>query len=162
MFRSILVAVDGSPAATNALEEAIDIARADGARLTLISVATRPRWPISIGPYATPLWTDSDLERQAEEVLDRALELVPDGIPVSTFLGRGPVAAAILNRIEAACHDLVVMGSRGLGPAGRLVLGSVSRAVFAQSPLPVLITRAEAEPPAEAEQADNPELVETT
>lgn len=156
MFRSILVAVDGSPAATKALEEAIDIARADGARLTLMSVASRPRWPISMGPYAMPLWTDSDLERQAEEILDRALELVPDDIPVSTFLGRGPVANAILNRVEAACHDLVVMGSRGLGPAGRLVLGSVSRAVFADSPVPVLIARAE------SSQADDAALAGAT
>jgi nucleotide-binding universal stress UspA family protein len=146
VFRSILVAVDGSPAATKALEEAIAIARADGARLTLISVASRPRWPISMGPYAMPLWTDADLERQAEEILDRAFELVPEDIPVSTFLGHGPVATAILNRIEAACHDLVVMGSRGLGPAGRLVLGSVSRAVFAASAVPVLIARADPSP----------------
>jgi nucleotide-binding universal stress UspA family protein len=156
VFRSILVAVDGSPAATKALEEAIDIARADGARLTLISVASRPRWPISMGPYAMPLSTDADLERQAEEILDRAIELVPDDVPVSTFMGRGAIATAILNRIECAQHDLVVMGSRGLGPAGRLVLGSVSRTVFAHSPVPVLIARAE------ASSAGDPALAEVT
>jgi nucleotide-binding universal stress UspA family protein len=156
VFRSILVAVDGTPAATKALEEAIDIARSDGARLTLMSVATRPRWPISMGPYAMPLWTDAELEQQAEEVLDRAIELVPDDVPAATFLGRGPVSTAILNRIECAQHDLVVMGSRGLGPAGRLVLGSVSRAVFAHSPVPVLIARAE------GSQADDPALAEMT
>jgi nucleotide-binding universal stress UspA family protein len=155
VFRSILVAVDGSQAAMKALEEAIDIARADGARLTLISVATMPRWPISMGPYAMPLWTEADLERRAEEILDRAVELVPDDVPVSTFLGRGPVATAILNRIESARHDLVVMGSRGLGPAGALVLGSVSRAVFAHSTVPVLIARA-GEP-----QPDDPALAGT-
>jgi nucleotide-binding universal stress UspA family protein len=140
MFRSILVAVDGSPAATSALREAVDIARSEGARLTLMTVARLPR--MLIGPYAVSL-TDADLEASAREVLDDAEKLVPDDVPVSTFVGRGPAPAAILRRIEAARHDLVVMGSRGLGPAGALLLGSVSRAVLAQSPVPVLIVRTE-------------------
>jgi nucleotide-binding universal stress UspA family protein len=142
MFRSILVAVDGSPAATCALREAVDIARSEGARLTLMNVARLPRLLISPGPYAVP-WTDADLEASAREVLDDAERLVPDDVPVSTFVGHGPAPAAILRRVEAAGHDLVVMGSRGLGPAGALLLGSVSRAVLAQSPVPVLIVRKE-------------------
>jgi nucleotide-binding universal stress UspA family protein len=140
VFRSILVAVDGSPAATSALREAVDIARSEGARLTLMSVAKLPC--MLVGTYAVP-WTEADLEASAREVLDEAASLVPDDVPVSTFVGRGPPPAAILNRIEAARHDLVVMGSRGLGPAGALLLGSVSRAVLARSPVPVLVVREE-------------------
>lgn len=145
MFRSILVAVDGSSSSIKALEEAVDIARSEGGRLTLISVATLPRWPVSFGPFATPYWTDAELERQAREVLDRAEAIVPDDVPVSSIVGHGPAAEAILNRVECARHDLVVMGSRGLGPAGALILGSVSRAVLAHSPVPVLIARADRE-----------------
>lgn len=142
MFRSILVAVDGSPAATSALREAVDIARSEGARLTLMSVARLPRMLVGPVPCAVP-WTEADLEASAREVLDEAGRLVPDDVPVSTFVGRGPPPAAILNRIEAARHDLVVMGSRGLGPAGALLLGSVSRAVLARSPVLVLVVREE-------------------
>lgn len=143
MFRSILVAVDGSPASLKALTEAVGIARADGARLTLISVATLPRWPIPFGPFATPLWTDADLERQAEEILEQAEALVPDDVRVSTFVGRGPAADAIVKRAECGQHDLVVIGSRGLGTVGACVLGSVSRAVVAHSPVPVHVARME-------------------
>lgn len=140
MFHSILVAVDGSEAATRALEQAIDVARAEGARLTVVSVAVTPRrvaWPCFV-----PVPTEDDLEREAQEIVERAEALVPENVPVSTIVRRGPAAKAILERVETGEQDLVVMGSRGLGQAGALLLESVSRAVLAQSPVPVLIARA--------------------
>ena len=143
MFRNILVAVDGSEAANDALGRAIAIARRDRARLTLISVAVPPRWRPA-GPYVVPYPAEEDLVRQAEEVVRRAEALVPDDVSVTTVVRRGPAAAAILERIVQAEHDLVVMGSRGLGLAGSLLLGSVSRAVLADSPVPVLIEPARA------------------
>ena len=75
-------------------------------------------------------------------LVERAEALVPEDVPVSTVVRRGPAAEAILERVETGEHDLVVMGSRGLGQAGALLLGSVSRAVLAHSPVPVLIARA--------------------
>jgi nucleotide-binding universal stress UspA family protein len=145
MFRSILVAVDGSPAATAALVHAIDLARAEGARLTLIGVATHPRWLLAASPYVR-LPTQEELDQRAEEALDRAEALVPEGIPVSTALRRGSIAEELLKRVEDGEHDLLVMGSRGLGRTGALVLGSVSRAVLARSRVPVLVVRADAAP----------------
>jgi nucleotide-binding universal stress UspA family protein len=143
MFRSILVALDDSPASAEALEQAIDLARVEGARLTLMSVAVLPRW-LPAGPYIAPYPSEYELEAPARELLERAEALVPDGIPVSTVVrGVQPPAAAILERVECAGHDLVVMGSRGRGPAASLLLGSVSRAVVAHSPVPVLIAHAQ-------------------
>jgi nucleotide-binding universal stress UspA family protein len=142
MFRSILVAVDGSGAAAKALEEAVDLARSPRARLTLISVAELPRWRFSGFPLAVPFPDEGQLVREAESIVQRAEELVPDDVPVSTVVRRGPVAQAILKRIETGEHDLVVLGSRGLGPTGSLILGSVSRAVLARSPVPVLVAPA--------------------
>ena len=138
MFRSILVAVDGSRAATEALGEAVQLARKTGARLTLISVAVpfRLRLP---SPHIAPYPTEGDLEREAQEVVDRAAALIPGDVPVSTVVRSGPAAKAILERVEQGEHDLVVMGSRGLGRAGSFLLGSVSHAVLASSPVPVLI-----------------------
>jgi nucleotide-binding universal stress UspA family protein len=143
MFRSILVAVDGSPAAGKALEQAIEVAHAEGARLTLITVAELPRWRFSGFPLAVPFPNEAELAREAEAVVERAAALVPDDVPVCTVVRRGPVVKEILKRIEAAEHDLVVVGSRGLGPAGALLLGSISRAIVARSPVPVLVAPAQ-------------------
>jgi nucleotide-binding universal stress UspA family protein len=142
LFRSILVALDGSPAAAKALEQAVDLARSEGARLTLISVADLSRWRFSGFPLAVPFPNETELEREAEQIVERAEALVPEDVPVSTVVRRGPVVKAILKRIETGEHDLVVVGSRGLGPAGSLLLGSVSRAVLARSPVPVLVAPA--------------------
>jgi nucleotide-binding universal stress UspA family protein len=144
MFRSILVAVDGSRAAARALEDAIDLARGHGARLTLISVAAPLRWRLA-SPYVAVYPDEDELERQAQSIVDRAEALVPEGVPVSTVVRRGAAAKAILERVEAGEHDLVMMGSRGLGAAGSLLLGSVSRAVLAHSPVPVLVARVDAD-----------------
>jgi nucleotide-binding universal stress UspA family protein len=142
VFRSILVAVDGAEAAAVALQEAIDLAHSEGARLTLISVAAPPRWLGNGGPYFAPVPREDELERRAQQIVDDAEALVPEDVPVSTVVRRGSAAKAILQRVESGEHDLVVMGSRGLGAAGSLLLGSVSRAVLADSPVPVLIARA--------------------
>ncbi len=137
MFRSILVALDGSSTASRVLDEAIVIARRDGARLTLIAVATQPRWRFT-SPYLVPYPTDADLECEACRIVDEAEALVPEGIPVCTVVRRGCVAKAILDRVAAAEHDLIVMGSHGRGPIRAFLFGSVSRAVAAHSPVPVL------------------------
>lgn len=141
MFRSILVAVDGSRSSAKALDEAIGLARSEGARLTLISVAAPPRWRIVTSPYAVPYPNEDELALEAQTLLAQAEARVPDDIPVSTVARRGPAAAAILERIGVGEHDLVVMGSHGRGPVRSLVLGSVSSAVVAHSPVPVLIVR---------------------
>jgi nucleotide-binding universal stress UspA family protein len=152
MFRSILVAVDGSEAAAEALAKAIELARAEGARLTLIAVAAPFRWRFA-SPYLLPFPTDAELERQADSVVERAAALVPQDVPVATVVRTGPAADAILKRIDDGEHDLVVMGSRGLGPTGALLLGSVSNAVVAHSPVPVLLTPVRAKTRTRARQA---------
>jgi nucleotide-binding universal stress UspA family protein len=108
--------------------------------LTRISVAASPRI-LATGPYIPPVPTEDELVRRAEEVLARAEALVPEDVPVVTVIRRGAAAEAILERIELGGHDLVVMGSRGLGRVGGLLLGSVSGAVVAHTPVPVLIAR---------------------
>ena len=139
MFRNILVAIDASQTAMTALEEAIDVARSDGARLTLVGVATPPRLVFAAGPLYVPYPTQEELVRGVRDVLERAEALVPPDIPVKTIVRTGSPAAEILKRASEGEHDLVVVGSHGRGLLGSALLGSVSRAVAARSPVPVLV-----------------------
>ena len=58
-----------------------------------------------------------------------------------SVLSSEPPRPAIIQQIETGHHDLVVMGSRGLGELGSMLLGSVSHYVLHHSPVPVLIMR---------------------
>jgi nucleotide-binding universal stress UspA family protein len=136
MFRSILVAYDGSEHARRALAEAVDIARTQDARLTLLVVAVPLHvWP---GPYVPPV-TEADLLEAAEHIAAEGEALVPDGISVSSRTAAGPPGPELLKRAAAADHDLIVMGSRGRGAVRSAVLGSVSHFVLNHSLLPVLV-----------------------
>lgn len=138
MYRNILVAIDGSPSAATALDEAIELARTDGARIVLISVGVPLQWRLSAPPYV-PYPSDEDLERAAWDVVKRAEALVPADVPVSSVVRVGAAAAAIVARAAEGEHDLVVVGSRGVGRLASIFRGSVSRAVAARSPVPVLV-----------------------
>jgi nucleotide-binding universal stress UspA family protein len=138
VYRNILVAFDGSPSSEAALEEAISVARPDGARLVVLAVAVPPRFRYT-GPVYVPYPTELDLERGAWNLVEHAQELVPPDVPVSGVVRVGRPVREIVARAEQGGHDLVIVGSRGLGLVGSIVLGSVSRAVEARSPVPVRV-----------------------
>jgi nucleotide-binding universal stress UspA family protein len=145
MFHRILVAVDSSPHAQRALAEAVDLAQAGHAKLTVMMVISEPSAWVMSGSLGIPISRVAlreQTDRACEAVLDAAVEAVPDDLPVTRMLKRGPVGPAIVDEARAGDHDLVVMGSRGRGGLRSLVLGSVSRHVLQASPVPVLIVPA--------------------
>lgn len=141
-YHSILVPVDGSAHAAAALVRAIEIAKRCGSRITLLHVIEPPHLPPVGGAYVAGLVT-AESEEEAEALLDRAAARVPDGIPIASIVRTGIAADEIVCRIDAAGHDLVVMGSRGRGPIRSLLLGSVSRAVVHRSAVPVIVSHAD-------------------
>lgn len=155
MFRNILVAVDGSPHADRALTEAIDIARGSRARLTIITAVAEPRTGMTMALAAgAAAGLGPALMREADRIVRAAADRVPDDISVTTILTERPIRSAILERVEAGHHDLVVMGSRGRGTVRSAVLGSVSHHVLHHSPIPVLIVHADPEPEPGGERLD--------
>ena len=87
MFRNILVSVDGSPHSHRALDEAIDIARAGRGRLTILTAVNHPpAWAASSIATGAAALSALDLEREAINVMSRAVALVPDDVPVTTLI----------------------------------------------------------------------------
>jgi nucleotide-binding universal stress UspA family protein len=137
MFRSILVAVDGSRDADEALAQAIDMAEAEHTRLTLITAVPEVQVAATLGPGAAGLIEDP--RPAAEATLRAARDRVPADLPVTTILTEKPIRMALIKQIEEGNHDLVVMGSRGRGALRSALLGSVSHYVLHHSRVPVLI-----------------------
>lgn len=157
MFRNILVALDGSPQSGAALKEAEDLALATHGRLTLLTVydlavAHSPLIgpPLAVAPTGIEGAGDvvAHLRRHAEELVEGARSQVRPDVPCEAMTVEGSPAERILAQVRSGRHDLVMMGSRGRGAMGSLLLGSVSSNVLHHSPVPVLIVRHPGEEPA--------------
>jgi len=138
MFHQILVPIDGSLHAQRALDYAADMAARYGARLSLLHVITNvmsSRVPDELRDYSRIEHIEVS-ERDmllgvATKLMDsakaRARELgVSD---ISASIETGNPAAVIVKYCEVHDIDLIVMGRRGLGDLGGLMIGSVSHKV---------------------------------
>ena len=147
MFRSILVGFDGSPHAERALSEAVAIARADHSSLTVMAIVPDPTPLEGLGSlgFGGPALAvmESELEDDYAAHLDAAVDALPADLPVTKLLVHGRPGPALVDQARAGNHDLVVVGSRGLGTAASILLGSVSGYVLHHLPGAALVVHAE-------------------
>lgn len=145
VYRSILVAVDGSPDADAALAHAAALARDQNARLTLLTaIPPMPATALLASGAAPPR---SEVIRHYAETLRHATDSLPEDISVTTLLVEATPARALVQRAESGDYDLIVMGSHGHGRLHGALLGCVSQKVLHASPIPVLLARAPKEQP---------------
>jgi nucleotide-binding universal stress UspA family protein len=144
MFKRILVPLDGSPRAEEALPVAARIARAGGGSIILVRVvSTVAEYMPSVPAKPALFQTVSDTDRvQAESYLsaiassDRFLH-----IPVETQVLFGLIAPTILSVAAYQRADLIVICSHGLSGATRWVMGSVAEKVARYGNVPVFVLR---------------------
>jgi nucleotide-binding universal stress UspA family protein len=141
----ILLATDGLENTTLAARAAVDLAQKGGAELHVIHV-----WQTVPSPHFDHV-IRSGLEDAGREALEEQVRWIEDdgGTVSGAHLWEGQAVEAIIARAEEIGAGLVVVGSRGMGRLGRLVLGSVSTRLAHRSHCPVLIVRegTEAWPP---------------
>ncbi|HEY9216449.1 MAG TPA: universal stress protein [Phenylobacterium sp.] len=149
MYKHILAPTDGSDVAQRGVAEALSLAKATAARLTIITVTERlPIYPRGIGlPNPMSAATIADYtagqEQAATSLLAGAKQSAQTaGVPVDTLLvSKADPAEAIIEAAKARDCDLIVMASHGRRGLGRLLLGSKTAEVVTQSPCPVLVVR---------------------
>ena len=137
----IVVGIDGSDTAANALDWAMAEAAVRQASLEVVHAWSTPYAYAPMGVGTMPI-DPATYERDAKELLadevDRALERAAVQPPeVHRVLSEGPAAATLLH--AAAGADLLVVGTRGRGGVTEMVLGSVSRQCTHHAPCPVVV-----------------------
>ena len=139
--RHVLVGIDGSEQATRAAETAADMARTNGARLTIITVVRPPEgWWGIVGAPPTAAALARMLESAQREVLDAAEETVNlSDIEYQLVEEIGDPAAVLTNYALANDVDLIVLGRQGAGLLERIMIGSVANRVSHKAPSAVLL-----------------------
>jgi len=140
-MKQILVGLDGSPRAPGVLAAASTVARATGAKLTLVrSVGIPPDVP-------EDFWKATDeplielLQRHARESLEELSAGAPKELLGGCEVIVGVAWQTLCDRAREIGADLVVVGSHGYGGLDRL-LGTTAAKVVNHAPCSVLVVRA--------------------
>lgn len=147
-IRKIILPVDGSAASKRAAVAAGELAAATKAAIVAVHVRARygsdtvPEELLPLEHAEHVRVTEAAmLEAAAERILDEADQILRKaGAGAAAKIPEiGDPTARILETARTHDADLIVMGRRGLGPIGRLLLGSVSGKVLQLSGIPCLV-----------------------
>jgi nucleotide-binding universal stress UspA family protein len=137
--RRVLVATDTSETSAGAERAGIELSSRVGATLVFLSVIDTSRLRLPGGLFHTRV---DQVRARRESALAvsvaRARQL---GIAAQFIIWEGDPGASIIDAAEAETADLIVIGSHGRGPVGRLLLGSVSSYVVDHGRMPVMVIR---------------------
>ncbi|MGC4024607.1 MAG: universal stress protein [Mesorhizobium sp.] len=149
MYSHILISTDGSELAQRGIDHGLSLAKALGAKVTIITVTEPIPFPAgAAGAGWVPTATDiAGYEKAQKEQAEQLLGTVRQQAEKLDLKGKyihAPdswPAEAILQAAKAEGCNLIVMASHGRRGLGRLILGSQTSEVLAGSPVPVLVVK---------------------
>jgi nucleotide-binding universal stress UspA family protein len=128
----LLIAYDAGEPAQVALARGIELARAEGAILGIVSVA--PDDEVPDDPW-------SETSARAAGLYAAKQRAANAGISAETHLPSGPPGPTIVQVAATFEYDTIIIGSRRLGPIRRRLLGSVSAYVVGHSHATTIVAR---------------------
>ncbi|MDQ4041792.1 MAG: universal stress protein [Actinomycetota bacterium] len=145
MYSSIVVGTDGSETASQAVQQAIDLAGALGARVDFVS-AYEPVAGSRLREESQQVPDDLSWMVNPREDVDATLakaakQAESAGIKCQVYARQGDPADAILDVAEEQGADLIIVGNKGMTGAKRFLLGSVPNKISHHAPCNVLIIR---------------------
>ena len=140
-MKQIVIATDGSPAAQEAVDVGLELAKEQGADVTFVHVT--PPDEYMGGRLAVRPIPHREEIAESETALKAAAETAEEaGISYALERISGDTVDTIVGIADSKDADLIVVGSRGRGPMTAALLGSVSRGVLQHANRPVLIVKA--------------------
>jgi len=149
-FRSLLIGVDGSREARQAVSFVASLTPPPGGQVTVLRVVEPGRLPsLGLLPARVRAHLEAEVSnvraattRAAQRDVDRAVaRLERSGWRARGEVRMGVPLAELLAAIKTTRADLLVVGARGVGRVERMLLGSVADAVTKRAPIPVLVVR---------------------
>jgi nucleotide-binding universal stress UspA family protein len=145
VFNRIVVGTDGSETASEAVRQAIDLAKLSGATLSIVS-AYAPVSKGRVGSEQADAPADVQYEIGPREdvnlVLQKAVaDAKKEGVEAQPHPVEEDPSEAILKVAEQTNADLIVVGNKGMAGARRFLLGSVPNKVSHHAPCSVIIVR---------------------
>jgi nucleotide-binding universal stress UspA family protein len=142
-YTRLLVGTDGSATADKAVETAADLARQLNAELHIVT-AYRSGIP-GMASQSGAAMVDSGASEglhadAAKQIVEKAAAIWGEGISTQAHAASGSAADVILDRAESAGVDLIIVGSKGMRGARR-VLGSVPNSIAHGASCAVLIVK---------------------
>jgi nucleotide-binding universal stress UspA family protein len=138
-METIVVGYDGSDHADRALDRAIELG-SEGAQLVVVSAA-----PLTTPTRDPALGTSSvdpiEAESARGSLAKARARLADGGVQGRTVEAHSDPADALVEQAQTDGADLIVVGTRGLNTAQRVLLGSVSTKVVHHAPCDVLVVR---------------------
>jgi nucleotide-binding universal stress UspA family protein len=143
MLDTIVVGAGPSRTTREVVEVASELARVTGSHVHVVA-AYRPRAErrVAVSAEAGETTLVAGADAAVERILsDMASVIGSHGAPVETHAREGDPAEAILQVAEEHGANLIVVGNRGMGGAGRLLLDDVPHKISHVAPCSVLLVR---------------------
>src|SRR5438552_10519140 len=149
-MKKVLIALDYNPTAEKIAETGYALARATNAEVILMHVVAEPNYYSTLGyspvmgytgfssPEMMLLVDDTEVKKASQDFLEQSKKHLGDQA-ITTLLGEGDCAEAILEAAAKLNVDIIVMGTHSRRGLDKILMGSIAEKVLRHSDIPLFI-----------------------